>query len=645
MFSLTKKLTPRTRRQTHQARPSLELLEDRSVPSANSIMTVSPNFFDGWVDQSSGGTASFVNGPATAPLGSGSLQVAVGSNGANNAELCNNEFAGTRLDALTQLSYSTFVQANNSGQAPYLTLWVDYNNDGSADDLLFFEPTYQSGTNFPSNPQATVALNTWQSWDALDGGWWSLNGTAGATPGTGVKSLADILAAQPNATIVNNGAEGGLCVVAGFGAGDWDNFVGNVDRLTVATTTRTTYNFELNLPSTVYVNDSWSSVALGRDPDGSGPATALGVDAFTNIQDALAAVNDGGTINVEEGTYAGGLDVIKPVTIQFYNTAERGTATITGGTFTNLNNLTATGAIAIEADNVTIRGLTLTGNGTAATSNYGIFISGSNGDAIIANNRISGFAKNGITTEFGGGSSGNLIDDNTISGIGSVGICLQTGGNNTVTCNTVLGAATSTTAASHANLTIDSESGDVVQGNTFRGGAIGVELFESNGAGTLTGLTLALNNITNHTTAGLQANGTTAVVAENNFWGAASGPRIASNPGGTGDRILESTTGLVDYRPWLGMAYSANVRVFTGAHGTLEVNERTGAFSFVSDTGMIVVGTGAHINSNGRIGIHKMDSQHTKIDVSGWADGTVNVSVKKKNVHSSFTLNFDTFVC
>jgi hypothetical protein len=122
---------------------------------------------------------------------------------------------------------------------------VDYDGDGLQDDLLFFEPVYQGVTFFPSNPQGPLALNTWQTWDALNGGWWSLNGTAGATPGTGVKPLSDIIGAEPDATIVNFGTLGGVRIVAGFGAGAWDNFIGNVDAFVIGVSScNTTFDFE-----------------------------------------------------------------------------------------------------------------------------------------------------------------------------------------------------------------------------------------------------------------------------------------------------------------------------------------------------------------------------------------------------------------
>ncbi len=57
-------------------------------------------------------------------------------------------------------------------------------------------------------------------------------------------------------------------------------------------------------PNEVWVNDDWASgVNPGDDPDGGGPATAYGTDAFSTIQSAIAGVADGGTVTIHAGIY------------------------------------------------------------------------------------------------------------------------------------------------------------------------------------------------------------------------------------------------------------------------------------------------------------------------------------------------------
>ncbi|MCY2987208.1 MAG: hypothetical protein NTY19_04980 [Planctomycetota bacterium] len=51
-------------------------------------------------------------------------------------------------------------------------------------------------------------------------------------------------------------------------------------------------------PADVYVDAAWSSAGLGADPDGAGPATAFGTDAFLNFSAGLNGVGGGGTVHV-----------------------------------------------------------------------------------------------------------------------------------------------------------------------------------------------------------------------------------------------------------------------------------------------------------------------------------------------------------
>ena len=225
------------------------------VVVAQTTLVVTPAVPHGWVprtvDDGNGAfTASvaWVSGPGTPPLGIGSVQLSPGTDGGDAAEVRNVNYSGVTLATLTELSYSTYVQGGGSGgQAPYIILAVDYDNNGTSDDLLFFEPVYQTVAFFPPNPQPAIVVGAWQTWDALNGGWWSVNGTAGAAPGTNVKPLSAIIGAQPNARIVNSGTGlGGLRIVTGFGDGAWDNFVGNVDNVRVGVSGATTiYDFDI----------------------------------------------------------------------------------------------------------------------------------------------------------------------------------------------------------------------------------------------------------------------------------------------------------------------------------------------------------------------------------------------------------------
>jgi hypothetical protein len=218
---------------------------------------VSPANFQGWQIQISDAnvmntppSVTFVNGPGTPPLGTGSAQFSVGTDGNDAAQLRHPGYSGLLLNQLTALSYSTYVQQDGSGgQAPYIILQIDTDGDAGIEDLLFFEPVYQSATFCPSNPQPALVTGQWQTWDALNGCWYSVFGTDGSGPGTNTKPLSAFITAIPTGKIANSSPSGlgGVRLVTGFGAGAWDNFIGNADAFTIGDSVSgntTTYNFE-----------------------------------------------------------------------------------------------------------------------------------------------------------------------------------------------------------------------------------------------------------------------------------------------------------------------------------------------------------------------------------------------------------------
>ena len=191
-------------------------------------------------------TAELVNGPATPPLGIGSAHLMTGPGaGDGSAQLRNDAWAGTLLADLTDLGYSTYATSWNGQQVPYLTIWLDLDGIGSHDDRLWFEPAYSeaSAGNGNPNPQADVALNTWQTWDVLDGMVYNDLGPAG--PGSNAITFSDYVTANPTATIINDAAQGigGIRLTSGFAGGS--DFDANVDAFIIGTADgSTTYDFE-----------------------------------------------------------------------------------------------------------------------------------------------------------------------------------------------------------------------------------------------------------------------------------------------------------------------------------------------------------------------------------------------------------------
>jgi hypothetical protein len=229
---------------------------------ADTTVTVSPAGLGPWqsvVSDTHGNfvtdtdaTVSWGGNPPGAPLGTGSVTLDTGTNHGDSApQLVDQALAGTQLAALKTLSYSTLgtliAGPTLAGQLPYLILTLDTNGDGLEDDSIVFEPLYQHGYRGTIPDQGPIQTGVWQNWDALHGGWWSFSGTlAGASPGFGVKTLPEILAAAPNATIVqaNTIPQGGLRVVIGV-RNVPDHLVGSVDDIAIDTGTGVThYDFE-----------------------------------------------------------------------------------------------------------------------------------------------------------------------------------------------------------------------------------------------------------------------------------------------------------------------------------------------------------------------------------------------------------------
>jgi hypothetical protein len=248
--------------------PAFVVFAAAVVYAATTFLVVSPTNLQGWqIQVTTAATATptpsvtFVTGPGTPPLGTGSVEFRVGANGNDAAQLRHPGFAGTRLpnpsatatpaaNELTALSYSTFTQQDGSGgQSPYIILQIDTDGDAGIEDLLFFEPIYQSAAFCPSNPQPALTTGQWQTWDAFNGCWYSVFGTNGSGPGANTQQLRTLSAALPTGVIANSSPSGlgGVRLVTGFGAGAWDNYVGNADAFRIGVGANdTVYNFEAN---------------------------------------------------------------------------------------------------------------------------------------------------------------------------------------------------------------------------------------------------------------------------------------------------------------------------------------------------------------------------------------------------------------
>jgi hypothetical protein len=229
------------------------------VAFADSTIVVTPSSLSGWTLNTfdntgaianTGGTAALVAGPGTPPLGIGSAQLATPVGGGDGAAAIATEgYDGMLLSSITKLSYSTYDVTNNGQQFPYLAISINTGVPANPTDTLFFEPPYQQpATGNPLLPdQGATQMNTWQTWNALEGGFWDNNGIGNPGVGApGVVSLATIEAAYPNATIANGGFPGlgGIAMQVGF-ASPGDTYNGYVDNFTIGVNgSNTIYDFE-----------------------------------------------------------------------------------------------------------------------------------------------------------------------------------------------------------------------------------------------------------------------------------------------------------------------------------------------------------------------------------------------------------------
>ena len=222
------------------------------VQAAAAVVVVSPSSPNGWtfVNDATNApeTGTFVTGPATPPLSTGSVQLAAPTT-ADAHMVATQAYAGTPLLSITNLDYSTFQSGPPSPLAIALEFDIHYRplTDGTHyGGRLVYEP-YQNGT-------VTVGSG-WQHWDALNGGsalWWASNvkgptttpsgfGSDGHCPISSPCTWKQVLSFFPNAEILGN-----LLLKAGSG---WSGFTGNADALTVGVGgSTTTYDFNPDVP-------------------------------------------------------------------------------------------------------------------------------------------------------------------------------------------------------------------------------------------------------------------------------------------------------------------------------------------------------------------------------------------------------------
>jgi hypothetical protein len=308
--------------------------------AASSTVVVRPgDVGTSWLtaDTRTGGSVSLVTGPATPPLGIGSLQMTTtDASGSSNAkaQLFNYSYIGTPLASFDAISYSAYRSSsstNSAAQTIGLNLEVDINGGAYVTGdftTLAFEPVYQPGG------VGAMLTNTWQTWDAYhvgDAVWWSSKTIPGVCAFTCFVSWSSILAANPNATILGG-------VGFNIGSGWAGMFTGNADALKVGVAgNTTTYNFEPNAPLTVTA-DNKSRAFGAADPAFTyvvspsvvlttpATCTAVGVTAASPVGGYPITCTGGALANYSITSYVDGLLTITAAPVEI---VEGATATPT----------------------------------------------------------------------------------------------------------------------------------------------------------------------------------------------------------------------------------------------------------------------------------------------------------------------------
>jgi hypothetical protein len=259
------------------------------------------------------------------------------SNPSVNADISDNQGVGAIVNDDAQPSFSISDVSQNEG-------------GGGGTTNFIFTVTKTGATDLPSSVQfqtvngaATVADNDY----AANSG--TLNfGPSDTTMPVTVVVNGDFKVEPDEAFTVNLFGEVGATISDADGTGTIQN--------------------DDSQPAVVYVDDNFTG-PIGSDPDGAGPATAFGYDAFATIQEGVTTVASGGTVNVYAGTYNEDVTISQPLSLLGLGSGVKTVIGPIGGSGST---------IAIAASNVTVAGLTITraGNNTTDWNNPGLNTAG-----------------------------------------------------------------------------------------------------------------------------------------------------------------------------------------------------------------------------------------------------------------------------
>lgn len=225
----------------------------------------------------------------------------------------------TRLAELTEFAYSTYVDPTSAAVAhlaPAINLQVDWDDDGTRDTTLVWEPVYAV------SDQGAVAKGVWQQWDALGGEWWYTTnfGSEFTNSSNQFEPLGWYVEKYPNARILETWTLPGTSFVSGQSSGGiWADFVGAVDNIVIGTANGDLVTSDIEM----------TTVAPGNS---SGAQGVVGDDVVVDVPANLAAPNGSIWLNTLPAIDYVGVDV--EVSWEVRDTGgvfDSGTAIVPGG--------------------------------------------------------------------------------------------------------------------------------------------------------------------------------------------------------------------------------------------------------------------------------------------------------------------------
>ena len=469
-----------------------------ALAASDATIIVSPTNPNGWmfVQETPTGTGSFVAGPTTAPLGTGSARLVVdGTGGVVIRNLTN--YLNTRLDAVTALSYSTYRTTGASNFGVSLQLSVDY-------DLTDTDTTFQGRLVYEPFTTGSVASGVWQTWNPLTTGKWFAtrppfnSQCSQSTPCT----WAQVLANWSNAGLHGTDTRSGVFLKAG---GGWTGgFDGNVDALTIGINdTTTTFNFD---PEPVCTTLCYVNGTTGNDANGGSSA----IDAKKTVQAAVTQVVAGGTVEVAAGTYNENITIAKsgitlrgagagndPTQHTMINNAAPATAS--GHGIRLLNNVTGVTITQLRVQGFASSGIYATGNNnnftvdrvhlfnnTAGGGGGGLYMNGPVSTVVITGSEVQNNTSRGIVL-WNGFKQNITISNNTVRGNNCCGIELQDGTASGVTITGNIIENNGDSGIGVVGLMAGAGPNLIADNTLLNNGRFGIEVKLPNGSGAETG--------------------------------------------------------------------------------------------------------------------------------------------------------------